>query len=463
VSHFISTTIPYVNGAPHLGHAQEFVLADALRRYHGDAYFQSGTDENSLKNVLAAEAAGMDTETYVAARSDDFERLTRTLGLELTDFIRTSADPRHEPVVGRIWQACERNGDIYQADYQGRYCIGCEQFYTSNELEDGKCPEHRIEPENISEKNYFFRLTRYRDDLTRLISSREINIEPQTKRNEVLGFLRELTEDLSVSRSAVRARGWGIPVPGDPTQVVYVWIDALANYVSGPGERRWAEFDRITHVVGKGVLRFHAVYWPALLLSAGLRLPTNIFVHNYVTVNGEKIGKTLGNAFDPEGPVRALGLDALRYFLLRHIGCHKDGDFSWQRYREVYERELANQLGNLVSRLTRLTEAHERLPTPRQPLHVDLDQRIAEHVRTFALQKAMNDIWKAIEDTNAYISAEEPWKRARDQRLLVLATAADALKKIAHAVEPFLPETSQRILAALNGDHRTQLFPRGKP
>ncbi len=460
MSQFISTTIPYVNGSPHIGHAQEFILTDALCRYYNDVYFQSGTDENSLKNVLAAKATGVDTTKYVEDRSNDFERLTNALGLDLTDFIRTSSDPRHRPVVEEIWQTCERNGDIYQAIYEGLYCVGCEQFYTHDELKDGKCPEHQVEPEFIFESNYFFRLTRYRDQLIDLISTQKINIEPQSKRNEVLGTLRELTEDLSISRSSERAHGWGIPVPGDATQVIYVWIDALANYVSGPGERQWESFDQITHVVGKGVLRFHAIYWPAILLSCGLRLPDNIFVHNYVTVEGQKIGKSLGNAVAPTAPIQELGLDAFRYYLLRHIGCYRDGDFSWSRYREVYEHELANQLGNLVSRLTKLLVRHHTLPEPLRLLHGDLNQRIAKNVEKFALQKAMDEIWKAIEEANAYFSAEEPWKLEPDSQARVLAVTKDSLIRIASTLQPFLPDTSHRIIQIIGGKTNEQLFPR---
>jgi methionyl-tRNA synthetase len=460
MTRFISTTIPYVNGAPHIGHAQEFVLADALRRYYADVYFLSGADENSLKNVLAAQAAGMDTAAYVAGRADEFERLTRALGLELTDFIRTSSDVRHRPVVERIWNACLRNGDIYRSEYNGLYCVGCEQFYADAELIDGKCPEHGIAPERVSETNYFFRLTRYKERLVELISTRTINIEPKGKRNEVLQYLRDLSEDLSISRSAERARGWGIPVPGDHKQIVYVWIDALANYVSAPGEDRWEAFDEITHVVGKGVLRFHAVYWPAVLLSADLRLPNNIFVHDYVTVDGRKIGKSLGNVIAPAEPIRALGLDAFRYYLLRHIGCYKDGDFSWERYRRVYEQELANQLGNLVSRVTALTRKCGAVPSPTTRLHADLDARIAKHVKAFALHKAMDEIWNAVEATNAYVAAEQPWKTSGDQRVATLATAVDAIETIATALAPFLPGTSTRILDGLRTQAREILFPK---
>jgi methionyl-tRNA synthetase len=460
MSKYLSTTIPYVNGAPHIGHAQEFVLADAMRRHLTDVYFQSGADENSLKNVLAAEAAGIPTEECVAARSDDFENLTKTLGLELTDFIRTSSDLRHRPVVESIWKACVQRGDIYKSEYKGLYCVGCEQFYTANELDDGRCPEHIIAPEIVSEENYFFRLVRYREQLIELISSRQINIEPRGKRNEVLAYLRDLTDDLSVSRSAERAHGWGIPVPDDPSQVIYVWIDALANYVSAPGVGRWNVFDTITHVVGKGVLRFHAIYWPALLLSAGLRLPNNIFVHNYVTVDGQKIGKSLGNAIAPDEPVRALGLDAFRYYLLRHVGCYRDGDFSWQRYSEVYEQELANQLGNLVSRIAKLTRQHETLPSSADRLHSDLEDRVNENVSKFALQKAMDEIWKAVEETNVYVSAEEPWKLQGDEQRAVLGVASDGVKTIACALAPFLPDTSARIFQILAGETQDQLFPK---
>lgn len=344
---YVSTTIPYVNGEPHIGHALEFVLADVLSRHREPVYFQSGTDENSLKNVLAAEAAGVPTPAYVETQSRQFAQLATALGLELTDFIRTSTDPRHQPVVEAIWRACADAGDIYQADYEGLYCVGCEQFYAEVELRDGRCPEHGTPPERVSEANYFFRLTRYREQLIERVSTGRLAIEPISKRNEVLAFLSRLTEDLSISRSATRARGWGIPVPGDPSQVIYVWFDALVNYLSAPGAPQWASFDSITHIVGKGVSRFHAVYWPAILLSAGQRLPDRIWVHGYVTVDGQKIGKSLGNAIHPGAIVDRLGPDPFRYFFLRHVGCTRDGDFSLARYDEVYEQELVNQLGNL--------------------------------------------------------------------------------------------------------------------
>lgn len=268
-----------------------------------------------------------------------------------------------------------------------------------------------------------------------------------------------MATDLSVSRSSERAHGWGISVPGDPRQVIYVWIDALANYVSAPGPDRWESFHRITHVVGKGVLRFHAVYWPALLLSAGLRPPTDIFVHNYVTVEGQKIGKSLGNTISPIDPIRELGLDAFRYYLIRHIGCFKDGDFSWKHYRKIYEQELANKLGNLVSRLTTLLRRHSELPLPKEILG-NLSTRVRDHVERFALHRVMDESWQAIEDLNATISHEEPWKLDTEPQSHILSTAADGLTKIASELAPFLPNTSASIMTALAGGQQTQLFPR---
>ena len=460
---FISTTIPYVNGAPHIGHAQEFVLADVLARSYPSVYFHSGADENSLKNVLAAKSLGIPVDQFVAQRSDEFEDLTGYLGLNLTDFLRTSSDARHRPVVESLWMACQSNGDIYKKHYTGLYCAGCEQFFTPDELTDGLCPEHLVAPETVTETNYFFRLTRYRDALGEIITSRELNIEPESKRNETLATLAKLSDDISVSRSMHRAHGWGIPVPDDPSQVVYVWIDALANYVSGPGLCQWRAFERVTHVVGKGVLRFHAIYWPAVLLSAGWRLPDDIFVHNYVTVEGCKIGKSLGNAIHPREPLQQFGLDAFRYYLIRHIGCFRDGDFSAERFRTVYEHELVNQLGNLVSRLaTLLRQEKLGLTEPRQwPDPVVLSQ-IETHCRRFALHKALEIVWTLIEQANGYLSNEQPWKLEGDQRRYVLSTARDKVLSIAQTLRPFLPSTAERIPMLLDGRCEGHLFPRDR-
>ena len=277
---YVTTAIPYVNAPPHLGFALEIVQADVLARFHRlrgeDVRFLTGTDENSLKNVLAAERLGFDTAALVDRNAEAFLRLGVVLDLSFDDFIRTSRDQRHRLGVERLWQACDRRGDIYQKDYTGLYCVGCEQFYKAADLDGGRCPEHGTEAVEISERNYFFRLSRYRDRLDRLIRDDVLRIEPDSRRNEVLGWIESGLEDISISRSSQRARGWGIRVPGDPDQVVYVWFDALANYITaldygGDGalfQRYWASGGQREHVIGKGISRFHALYWPAMLLSA---------------------------------------------------------------------------------------------------------------------------------------------------------------------------------------------------
>src|SRR5690349_5703808 len=291
---YITTTIPYVNARAHIGHALELVQADVLARHHRrlgeEVRFQSGTDDNSLKNVLAAEAAGSSTQELVTVNGRAFAELAGPLALSWDDFIHTSTDPRHRPGVERLWRASAERGDLYLRDYEGLYCVGCEQFYKPSELDDGRCPDHGTRPDVVAERNWFFRLSRYAAELRELIESGRLRIQPAARRNEVLGFLASGLEDISISRSTDRARGWGIPVPGDPGQVIYVWWDALGNYITALGygtgsadyQRWWAGADRRVHLVGKGVLRFHAVYWPAILLSAGEPLPTEIVVHDYL-------------------------------------------------------------------------------------------------------------------------------------------------------------------------------------
>jgi methionyl-tRNA synthetase len=337
---YLSTSIPYVNSEPHVGFALELVQADALARFRrskGDeVWLQGGTDDNSLKNVRSAEEAGLPVAELVARNAGRFQALAETLGVTFSDYVCTSRDPRHRPTVERLWRACAEAGDIYRKSYEGLYCVGCEQFYTESELVDGCCTEHGTTPETVKEENWFFRLSRYTNQLLGLVESREIDISPDHKRNEIIGLLRQGLADISISRSAVRAKGWGIPVPDDPSEVVYVWIDALANYLSGLGfggssgdfDRWWSSAGHREHLVGKGITRFHAVYWPAILLSAGLPLPSRILVHGYVTLDGRKIGKSNGNGIDPEPLVERYGRDAVRWYLLRHIRSDNDGDFS---------------------------------------------------------------------------------------------------------------------------------------
>ena len=326
---YITTSIPYVNAQPHIGHALEMIQADTLARYHrlcGDEVrLQSGADENALKNVQAAQQLGLSTAELVAQNAARFAALEETLSLSLDDFIRTSVEARHHLGVAQIWRACAAHGDIYRKSYEGLYCVGCELFYSEAELVDGRCPIHGTTPEVVAEENYFFRLSRYGNALAALIGDDRLRIVPESRKNEMLSFIERGLEDFSISRSAARANGWGIPVPDDPGQVIYVWFDALVNYITGPGyatdaaayQRFWCDGTERLHIIGKDITRFHAIYWPAMLLSAGLPLPTTILVHGFINADGRKMSKTTGNVIDPVALVDAWGVDALRYYLLR--------------------------------------------------------------------------------------------------------------------------------------------------
>ena len=319
---YITSSIPYVNALPHVGFALEMIQADVCARHRRrlgyDTRFQAGADENSLKNVQAAEQAGLPTEELVERNANAFQALRGALDLCFDDFIRTSTDPRHLQGVQKFWLACCARGDIYKKHYVGSYCVGCEQFYKPEDLAGGLCPEHLTAPVEIAEENYFFRLSAYQDRLERLLESGGLKVVPNHRRNEILGWIERGLEDFSISRSSERAHGWGIAVPGDPGQVIYVWFDALVNYISALGygndgeayQRYWLNAGRRDHIVGKGITRFHALYWPAMLLSAGVPLPTHIYVHGYVTIEGRKISKSSGKVIAPAPLAEHFGADA---------------------------------------------------------------------------------------------------------------------------------------------------------
>ncbi|MFP4074062.1 MAG: methionine--tRNA ligase [Actinomycetota bacterium] len=426
---YVTTAIPYVNASPHLGHALEFVQADILargRRLCGDEVrFLSGTDDNALKNVLAAEAAGVPVAEFVEQRANEFESLGCALELSLDDYIRTSTDPRHRPGVEKLWLATAAADDLYVRDYEGLYCVGCEQFYKPTELEDGRCPEHRTEPEVVSERNWFFRLSRYTEPLLEAIETGQLRIEPTARRNEVIAFLRGGLEDISVSRSAERAHGWGIAVPGDPGQVIYVWYDALGNYITALGYGTdhsdyrdwWVDSDERVHVIGKGILRFHAVYWPAFLLSAGEPLPTAIFVHDYLTVEGAKISKSAGNYTDPSTLVETYGADPLRWWFAADVPRVGDADFTEQRLIDRVNQDLADGYGNLVNRIVTLVDKHRSGVPPQPPINDalldQLDQtRVSVHhaLDDFDIRGAASGITSLIRAANTYIQQHRPWE-----------------------------------------------------
>ena len=483
-TYYVTTSIPYVNGTPHLGHALEFVQADVLARYHrlrgDDTRFQTGTDDNALKNVRAAEAAGLPTRAFVDRNAAAFAALRDPLALSFDDFIRTSGNPAHAAGAAKLWARCLAQGDIAKRTYAGLYCVGCEQFYAEDELSDGLCPEHLRPPERVAEENYFFRLSRYAERQHALIASGTLRIEPAGRRNEILRFIAGGLHDFSISRSRARARGWGIPVPGDPEQVMYVWWDALINYITaldfasdGPAyDRFWREGGERVHVIGKGIIRFHAVYWPAMLLSAGVPLPTTIYVHEYVTVHGQKIGKSLGNAIDPVALAARFGTDPLRYWLLRDVPRAEDGDFTLARLAGRTNSELANGLGNLLQRTLGMIARWRdgRIPqatggtTPLHEIAAILPERIDTALDRFDFRAALAAIWEMVGAANRYVDDTAPWvlaKRAAGGDVdaardldTVLGGLAEALRLIAHHLAPFLPETSARILAQL-GDETT--------
>ncbi len=518
---YLSTTIPYVNARPHLGHALELVQADVLARHHREAgdqvRLQTGTDDNSLKNVLAAEAEGIGTAELVERNAAAFAALREPLSLSFDDFIRTGSDPRHRPGVERLWRACAARGDLYRRHYEGLYCVGCEQFYQPAELSAGRCPEHGTEPQRVAEENWFFRLSRYARQLHDLISSGQLRIEPGARRNEVLSFIAGGLEDFSVSRSTARARGWGIPVPGDPSQVIYVWWDALGNYITSLGygtggadyRRWWTESDRRVHLVGKGVLRFHAVYWPAILLSAGEPLPTDILVHDYLTLGGNKISKSVvsDDTTDPVALVGRYGTDAVRWWLLREVPRVGDADFTVSRLVARANGDLANDLGNLVSRVVTLVHRYRQGHVPRvagnhgpatagsatagsatagpatagsalAAARRDAPERIATALAAFDFRAATAAVWDVVDEANRFVERAEPWRLARAERdgdraagelldeslALLIAACADLGRLLA----PFLPGLAARIQAACD-DPAGQLppaqpvFPRLEP
>jgi methionyl-tRNA synthetase len=478
---YLSTTIPYVNARPHLGHALELVQADVLARHHrqcGDPVrFQTGTDDNSLKNVLAARAEGIPVTEFVRRNAGAFAALRGELDLSWDDFISTSSDPRHRAAAERLWRACAASGDLYRRHYEGLYCVGCEQFWREAELVAGCCPEHATEPVAVSEENWFFRLSRYAGELHAAIGSGRLRVEPAARRNEVLAFIEAGLEDFSVSRPAGRAGGWGIPVPGDPGQVMYVWWDALGNYLSALGyaadseeyRRWWLNGGRRVHLAGQGVLRFHAVYWPAMLLSAGEPLPTDVLVHGYLTIAGRKISKSGGPAelADPVALVRQFGADAVRWWLLREVPRVGDADFTAGRLVARANADLAGGLGNLVSRTVAMVHRYRGgvvPPVPADPGAGELTTACRQApglVRAalggYDFRAATAAVWAIVDAANRYIEQARPWRLAAAEsggepgaaaRLdAVLATVIGACRCLAAELAPFIPATAARIEA----------------
>ncbi len=427
-------------------------------------FLLTGTDENSQKNVAAAEKAGQtDIKAYLDEMSGVWRRTWSELGLTFDDFIRTT-EPRHLAAVEKFWKAVQANhpDDIYRGEYAGLYCEGCEAFVTENELVDGKCPIHKKEPKLLKEKNWFFRLSAYRQKLLDHIDSHPDFIRPESRRNEVRSYIDKFMADVSISRESVK---WGIPVPGDEKSVIYVWFDALINYLSGVGygtdEARFKElWPAELHLVGKDIIKFHCALWPAMLMAAGLPLPKQVFAHGFFTINGEKISKSLGNAIDPRDLIKQYGFDPVRYFLLREITFGQDGDFSVSRLADRYTNDLGNDLGNLLHRVLSMVEKYfeGKVPSPESGCaEADRDQaeawaRYERGLADLDFGAALDVIWEHLRWDNKHIDEVKPWVLAKtDRRELsrVMYYFLEHLRHLAWMLKPLLPETADKMLVQL--------------
>ncbi|MEK7132371.1 MAG: methionine--tRNA ligase [Patescibacteria group bacterium] len=482
---YFTASIPYVNSDPHIGHALELIQVDFLARYYrakGDqVWSQFGTDDNSLKNVRAAALAGIGTEVFVKEKSAQFEALEQTLDLSFNGFMRTRAS-RHIIGAQAFWNQLDPT-DLYLKDYEGLYCVGCEAFYGEGESQNGQCPTHHKALEIIKERNWFFRLSRYQSELHRLIEADELFIQPNIRKAEMLAFIGRGLEDFSLSRSTQRAEGWGVPVPSDSTQVMYVWVDALSNYLTALGfgaelptetcssenyETFWTKADQRVHVIGKDINRFHSIYWPAFLLSAHLPLPTEISVHGFLTLNGEKISKSLGNVIAPEELVARFGVEATKFIVLKALPLESDGDLSEHIFSANYSL-LSNGVGNLVSRVqTMIAKSCEgKLRTDVEPWNSEafkeeLDSLVANRDFRRYLERVMQEVEacnKIIEDTAPFkLVKTDPHEAGR-----ILTVLAHRICDIAIALAPVMPSTATQILERFQGDRiqiATPMFPR---
>ena len=488
---YITTAIDYVNAAPHLGHALEKIQADVIARYQRllakDVFFLTGTDEHGAKVARAAQAQGENPEEFADEISENFRNLIKELNISNNDFIRTSDKKRHWPGAEAFWKKLAAKGDIYKGNYKGLYCLGCEAFITKKDLVDGKCRWHGSqELEEINEENYFFKLSAYQKEIKKAIVSGELKIIPESRKNEVLSLIEEGLEDVSFSRPA-KDIPWGIPVPGDKTQTMYVWADALTNYISalGYGSANEKKFEKYwpadIHVIGKDILRFHALIWPGMLISTGFDLPKTLFVHGHITMAGKRMSKTSGNVIDPFDLMNRYGVDALRYYLSREISVTEDGDLTEEKFKESYNANLANGLGNCVSRVLKMAVDYfgGLIKKPEETLLAQIPFKKSEkeffsvpyvfdkfiwpeyqkHMDNLELNKAMDIVWSAISQLDGYIQDYQPFKLIKtdkDKTQAILWNLVFGLANIAWMLKTFMPETSDKISAAIGIDEKTK-------
>jgi methionyl-tRNA synthetase len=478
---YITTSIAYTNANPHLGFALESVQADVLARYHrvigDDVFFLTGTDEYGIKNARSAKKNKKTPTQFTNEISKKFIELKQILNLSNDDFIRTTDREKHWPGVEKTWLNLKKNKDIYKKQYKGLYCSGCEAFITEKDLVDGKCPIHQKEPEQIEEENYFFQLSRYSKKIEKAIESDKIKIIPAARKKEILNFIKSGLNDISFSRMRKNLE-WGIPVPGDKTQTIYVWGDALVNYISALGyQNNSKKFQRYwpadVHCIGKDILKFHCAIWLGMLLSLKLKLPKIVFVHGFITSDKQKMSKSLGNVVNPDKLVEKYGTDAVRYFLLREIPPTKDGDYTQERFEDRYNADLAKGLGNFSARTLALSGKHKspafvettagQSKTKNQKVNKEIKKIWKNYKRAmdeFKFNIALEEIWKLIGFCDRYIEKEKPWEQSKNQ-LSVIQDLMIALSNVAEMLAPFLPETSKKILKQIKSKSKGKpLFPR---
>jgi methionyl-tRNA synthetase len=471
MKYFLTTAIDYVNSRPHLGTAYEKITADIIARYRRlagyDTHFLMGNDEHSQNVFKRAQEQGKDPLAYCDEMETIFRDVWKRLDISYDDFIRTTDRRRHYPATQRLAQLAYDNGDIYEGSYEGWYCEGCEAFKPEKDLVDGNCPIHHTKPKWIKEKNWFFRLSKYQQPLLKLYADHPSFIEPEIRRNEILRLVEGGLEDISMSRAG---QSWGIPVPWDRDSVVYVWFDALINYAAAVGlgwdEKRFAEWwPASLHIVGKDITRFHCVIWPAMLMSARLPLPRQVFGHGWVYFKGERMSKSLGNIVDPLDAANKFGPDPLRLYLAKEIPYGGDGDFTWERFEEKYNADLANNLGNLVNRVASMTERYQQgrvMGTDGGPLRAAARHAVVEYreaMNVHALHEGAAAAFTLISAANNYIAETEPWKLAKDPANAsalngVLADLAESVRIAATLLLPIMPASASEVLRRV-GDERS--------
>jgi methionyl-tRNA synthetase len=459
---YITTAIPYVNGTPHIGHALDYTLADIWSRYQNqnghDVRFQVGTDEHGNKIAAKAAENNLDPQAYVDSMYGNFEELIKSLNVEYTDFIRTT-DGHHKGAVQYIWQQLQPY--IYKGSYEGWYCQGCESFVTDKEATDnnGICPDHQTPYERLSEDNYYFKASAFSEKIREAIETNKLKIVPEFRKKEFLELMKEGIKDVSISRPR-KHLSWGVSVPGDDEQVMYVWLDALSNYITVlgyPDRQEWKDYwPADVQVVGKDILRFHAGIWPAMLLGLGLPLPKVLLVHGFVNVGGAKMSKSLGTGVAPKEVIEQYGTDAFRYYFSRHIPTQDDGDFTWEKFETAYNSELGNDLGNLVQRVAAMITRYQA--------GVIGDGPQAEHdmgpyrkaMTEFEFNQALDEVWNNIRALNQYLENVKPWEIAKNREKdteasehlrEVLSYASGTLLQIADLLFPFMPATAKSIHA----------------